>query len=147
MSSAPTPTFPAVRYAGLRVTESLVLFTWLQANGAQFDDLLHNFAVGKGTDPGASFPENIRQQFIKNTQHKLDVLALKGTQPLIIEVKDQANVGAIGQCLCYKIMLAGDHPEWLPAHMLILYRTVKADVLPCAAALGVEMVQVTIPAV
>lgn len=75
-----------------------------------------------------------------NTAEKIDVVANRGDEHWILEVKPNARLGAIGQVLGY-ILLAQREP-WtqLPLVPAIITDNVSVDVRWCAKQLGVNVI-------
>ncbi len=121
MSSPPTPGPQAQRrnYPGLYPPEVPILRRWLEIHEAEYDRFEYNVRVGKGSDPGPTQPEEIRRMAIMNSQLRIDLIAWKGTQATLVEVKRRAKGAALGQILAYADLWQASNPG-LPAPKLVV---------------------------
>jgi hypothetical protein len=108
-----------LRFPGMLPREILIFKNWLKLHEAEYDRFDYNFRIGAGSDPGPTWPDEIRRCAIMNTQLRLDAVAWKGNAPTIIEVKDRAGASAIGQLVTYEAVWIKDNPQG-PAPQCIL---------------------------
>lgn len=114
-------------YPGLPDNEGEVLRQWLRRHEREYDRFEYNVRVGKGIDPGAAYPEDMRRMSIANSQLRIDVIAWKGTQATILEVKERATPSAIGQIVTYAHLWQVENPTLPTPRALIVARTMSED--------------------
>lgn len=81
-----------------------------------------------------------RKGWAYSTAEKIDVVANRGDEHWLIEVKPNARASAVGQVLCY-LLLANREP-WtsLPLVPCVLTDNMSPDVRWCAEQLGVQVI-------
>jgi hypothetical protein len=131
-----------LKYPGMAPREVLIYKVWLATHGGEYDRFEYNVHVGKGTDPGAPFPDVYRQQYIFNTQKRIDVVGWKGEQPTIIEVKDRATGSSMSQILTYKALWPVTFPNTPAPLLLLVTNRVSADMPMVLDATGIRLEQV-----
>lgn len=120
-------------------TQSRVTRAWLLQNAGRFDRVEFEVHVGKGAKPNPAWPDATRQQFLHQTQKRIDVVAWAGDYPVIVEVKRQLNIGAIGQCVSYRLLWMADNPEKPEPSMVMVGETADEDVITSAHAHGIDI--------
>jgi hypothetical protein len=103
-----TATNPAIRFQadrlrfpGMQLREILIWKNWLYGNSTRFDRYEYNVRLGDGVDPGPSYPDSSRRQWIANSMKRVDVIAVKGERVTIIEVEENPGLTAFGQLAGY----------------------------------------------
>jgi hypothetical protein len=116
---SPAQTFEAdrLKYPGMLLREILVWKTWQFGNASRFDRFEYNVRLGDGVDPGPSYQDSARRQWILNSMKRADVIAVKGSRVTIIEVEDNPGLSAIGQVVGYEALWVarvrrGGPPDW-----------------------------------
>ena len=138
---ADLPTYP-----GLFPPEVPYLRAWLVEHQAEYDRFEYNVRVGSGFDPGPSYDEATRKSSIANTQFRIDVVAWKGNQATLIEVKQHAGAGAVGQLLTYSHLWQEGNPAAPVPNLLVVTATLQPDLPRVLAAQGIAYQLVTPPA-
>jgi hypothetical protein len=127
------------KYPGMSPREVLIYKAWLRLHQTAYDRFDYNVLVGNGTDPGVAFPQVYRDQYIRNTQKRMDIVAYKGQQPFILEVKDRATASSMSQLLTYKALWPVTFPG-TPAPILVLITNrVTADMPMVLDASGIRL--------
>jgi hypothetical protein len=130
------------KYPGMAPREVLIWRKWLEAHQAEYIDWQYNVHVGAGVDPGAQYPEVYRQQYIFNTQPRMDAVAFQGIQPFIFEVKDRAGGSSMSQLLTY-LHLWPETFKGTPTPKLVLVTNRVAPHMPMVLdKLGIRLDQV-----
>lgn len=127
------------QFRGMATTQSRVTRAWLLQNAERFDRVEFEVHVGQGATPHPEWAEATRQQFRYQTQKRIDVVAWRGDAPCLVEVKRQANVGAIGQLLAYRLLWMADNPTAPDPSMVIVCETADNDVISSAHAHGIDV--------
>jgi hypothetical protein len=121
MSSPPMqPESARQTYPAMLPAEIAVWRAWLQLHQGEYDRFDYNTRVGPGYDPGGGVPQYIRDMSIANTKKRIDAVAWKGSQPLIVEVKVRAGLSAIGQLLGYITHWRLENPHSPPPQSLLV---------------------------
>ena len=141
MSTPPVRTqADRLNFPGLMPLEVAVLKEWLRLYESQYDRMEYNVRVGQGTDPGPTYPQNIRDMGIAVTQKRIDAVAWKGNDPTLIEVKNRATLNAVGQILAYKVLFKADNPLLPDPKLLLVASKFDPDVYPVLQSHGVDYV-------
>ncbi|MGC9969441.1 MAG: hypothetical protein ABSE56_02505 [Bryobacteraceae bacterium] len=126
-----------IQLPGLTYVESDIAKAWLNAHGAEYDQIDFNVRLGEGTDPGEEYTQEVRNMSVLITQKRADIVARIGGQADIIEVKVRVAFGALGQLLGYRTLWRIAHPE-LPVRSLIaIGRAVVPDCQPVIDESGI----------
>lgn len=108
----------------------------------EYDRFDYNVHVGNGTDPGPAFPQIYRDQYIFNTQKRIDVIGWKGSQPTVIEVKDRATASSMSQLLTYKALWPVTFIGKPQPDLLLVANRLAADMPLVLAETGIRFEQV-----
>lgn len=130
------------KYPGMAPREVLIFEEWLKTHAAEFNRFDYNVHVGNGIDPGAPFPDVYRQQYIFNTQKRIDAVGWKESLPTIIEVKDRATASCMSQLLTYKTLWPITFPNTPAPALLLVTNRVAADMPMVLSATGITLNQV-----
>lgn len=112
---------------------------YLKLYAIHWQGFAYNVALG-GLDveeEGQSAEMRIMWRY--NTAEKIDVVANRGDEQWLIEVKPNARLGALGQALGYLLLAQREPWTGLPLRPAVLTDNVTPDVRWCAEQLGVEM--------
>lgn len=113
-----------LNFPGMLPREIIVWKAWLELHEKEYERFDYNVRVGAGDDPGPSYSDDIRRMAIANSQKRLDAIAYQGPNPFIFEVKDRAQLSAVGQLIGYDALWKHDHPgEPAPTLVLVTNRT------------------------
>src|SRR5260370_39344269 len=93
-----------LRFPGMQLREILIWKNWLYGNSTRFDRYEYNVRLGDGVDPGPSYPDSSRRQWIANSMKRVDVVAVKGERVTIIEVEENPGLTAFGQLAGYVVL-------------------------------------------
>lgn len=119
--------------------ESVVIRAFLLAHLGEFDSIVFGKRVGQGEPPNPAHLPAIQLQTKLNTQKRIDILAYRGRQPVIIEVKQRVTPAALGQILTYRHHFLEESPDAPEPELVVVGRESDADTL---ATLGVHNVTV-----
>ncbi len=108
------------QFPGLIPRELIVMQAWLKLHAREYTRIDGNVRVGKGFDPGPTYPDNIRQMAIANTQNRIDAVGYQGNQVTLIEVKLRAGPSAVGQLMTYEALWMAAHPGDIPPRLLLV---------------------------
>lgn len=120
-------------------SESAVIRAFLLAHLREFDRIVFGKRVGQGEPPDPTHLPAIQRQTTLNTQKRIDILAFRGAQPIIIEVKQRVTPAALGQILTYQHHYAEENPDAPEPELWIVGRTIDADTLAVISARGITV--------
>lgn len=119
--------------------ESVVIRAFLLAHLREFDRIVFGKRVGHGEPPDPSHLPAIQQQTLLNTQKRIDILAFRGAQPIIIEVKQRVTPAALGQILTYRHHFQEEEPDAPEPELWVVGRASDDDTLAALAAHNVTV--------
>lgn len=131
-------------YPGLLPAEICLLRSWLKAHEPEYTRFDYNVRVGPGTDPGPRFSDADRQAAIKNSQARIDAVGWKGSNPTLIEVKQNAGTSALGQLLMYNAHWTAGNPSGPSPALLLITDRVQANTVAAYDNHGI-MIALTVP--
>jgi len=149
------------KFPGMAPREVIIFRAWLALHQTEYDRFDYNVRVGNGTDPGEQYPAIYRQQYIENTQKRIDAIGWKnvpenlralpandesagrvansGASPTIIEVKDRATASCMSQILTYKALWPFTFLHTPPPKLLLVTNRVAADMPLVLDASGITL--------
>lgn len=119
--------------------ESAVIRAYLLDHLNEFDRLIFGKRVGRGTPPDPTHLPAIQQQTVLNTQKRIDILAWKGRQPVIIEVKQRVTPSSLGQILTYLHHFGEEFPDAPDPELVVVGRESDPDTIAPLQAHGVTV--------
>lgn len=114
--------------------ESAVIRAFLLAHLSEFDRLVFGKRVGQGEPPDPTHLPAIQRQTTLNTQKRIDILAFRGAQPIIVEVKQRVTPAALGQILTYRHHYVEEFPDGPEPELVVVGRESDDDTLRAIAA-------------
>jgi len=117
--------------------ESAVIRAFLLEHLDEFDSIVFGKRVVQGEPPDPTHLPAIQRQTTLNTQKRIDILAYRGTQPIIIEVKQRVTPAALGQILTYRHHFLEEAPNAPDPELWVVGRESDTDTLVALAAHGV----------
>lgn len=119
--------------------QSAVLRDYLLEHIHEYDRLEFNVRVGRGLTPDPSHPASTQAQTTYNTQKRIDLLAWRGRQAVIIEAKTRVDPSCLGQILTYRQLWLEDNPDVTEPELVVIGRTSDDDTLRALGAHGVTV--------
>src|SRR2546425_13376474 len=119
--------------------ESTVIRDFLFAHGAEFDRFSFSVRVGLGVTPDPALLPAVSRNFRDSTRKRIDILAWRGTQPVIVEVKDSITPASLGQILTYRHLWLEENPDAAEPALVVIGRHADADTLRALNAAGVTV--------
>ncbi len=126
--------------------EARLFKAWLAAHKDDFESYLFNIRVGKGLDPGPTYPESARRQAILNSQKRIDVVGYRGDHPTILEIKDRGGTTALGELLVYADLYALSFPLEPGPSLRLITNSLQPDMEGSFRSRGVKIDLVGLPA-
>lgn len=132
------------KYPRMAQTESDVTRAWIRKFGRDYDDLFFQVPLGQGRTARDDDPAYLQQLALDLSRQRADIIAWHGNAVDIIEAKDRATAGAMGQLLSYRSLWLKEHPETPVARLLVIAREVSLDVMHVYRENGIEF-EIVIP--
>jgi len=133
---------PLPRFSGLRQPESIILDAWQKSNAPTGAAFVYNVPIGKGTEADTAMPAHLKAMHYRNSQRKVDAIMQAGALTTIIEVKERAQLGSVGQLLGYQHLYEQEHPGSGSPDMLLLTARLSPGVKEVAERYGIKVVVV-----
>jgi hypothetical protein len=130
---------PIQKFPGLRAPESIILATYQRGYGDLPVQWAYNVPVGKGTEPPSAMPTHLKVMHVKNSQRKIDAILTDGQHVTLIEVKERAQLGSIGQLLGYAHLWQSENPGSGEPTMLLLTARLSPGVKEVAEKYGITV--------
>lgn len=128
-----------VTFPGMAPREVIIFKSWLDLHKNEYDHFEYNVRIGNGTDPGPAYDQVTRDNYIVNTQKRIDAVGWQGTQPTIIEVKDRATGSCMSQLLTYKALWPNSFAHTPAPKLLLVTNRVAADMPQVLEASGIAL--------
>ncbi len=115
-------------YPHLMPREIPIWEAWLQENKDKYDKFEYDVRVGESIVPPPGLDANIAEMAVSLAKKRIDVVAFKDGNPLIIEIKDYAGLTAIGQLVSYPLLYIDEFPESPKPGIMLLAQRLLPDV-------------------
>lgn len=134
------------KYPHLMVGDIRIWEQYLEVVDHKFDSFDYDVHVGKGVKPSEDWSEDIKTMALALSEKRIDVLAWKDNTSVIIEVKPQAALSAIGQVLCYRELYEQRYPGRVRPLLMILTDFEMPDIRWLCGRFGIRYVVVGVAA-
>lgn len=128
-----------VQFPSMTVNESAVAHAWLVMHADEWDDVEFNVRVGSQLELGAGYSETTRAQAALLSQKRIDIVATRGNDYAIIEVKIRVSLAALGQLLGYSVLWRVEHPSAITIQLVAIGHDALLDVVEMLQAHGVHV--------
>src|SRR5579859_3317242 len=91
--------------------ESAIIRDWLLRHLEEFDRYSLSVRVGAGIAPDPTHDAGVQASTAFSSRKRIDILAWKGNQPYIFEVKQRLIPAALGQLLTYAHLWMEENPD------------------------------------
>jgi len=136
----PQPLRPLHRYPHMAPAESALWTTLITANPWPGALVEYDVRVGSTPPPPPALPQNILNDYNALYMKRIDAVVCLPSSTLAIEVKPRAGISAIGQALCYSLLLRTDHPQLPEIIPTILTDEPQPDTKPLCAVLAILLI-------
>lgn len=127
-----------MQFPGMPSLESNITRGWIRQFGADYDSLDFNVRLGVGRPLSDGLSPEIAQQATQLSQRRADIIGHVGAFVDIIEVKDRASLGALGQLRGYQHLWSADNPQIVVRRLIVVARDIPPDVVSVLRREGVE---------
>lgn len=119
--------------------ESAVIRAFLLAHGLEFDRITFSKRIGKGAEIDPTTTPAVQRATAFSTKKRMDMLAWRGSQPVIIEVKQSVTPAALGQILTYRHHLLEEFPDASEPELVVVGRQSDPDTIAALTAHNVTV--------
>ena len=110
---------------------------YLDAPAREYLGYSYDVKVGEGDDPGLQYDENLRSMWYCLTSRRIDVVGHLADGYELIEVKMDAGIIAVGQCVGYPILWRETFPGLPLRGMRLVCASLSADMRTMLEGCGV----------
>jgi len=128
-----------VQYPQLTAAESNVARAWLEKHADEWDDVNFNVRLGTQLQLGDGFNDTTRAQAALLSQKRADLVATRGVEAAIIEVKIRIALAALGQLLGYDVLWRAEYPLTTNIRLIAIGHDALLDVVELLQAHGVSV--------
>lgn len=107
--------------------ESAIIRDWLLRHVDEYNNYSLSVRVGQGIVPDPTHPPGVQASTSFSSKKRIDILAWRGSQPYIFEVKDRLVPAALGQLLIYRNLWMQENPSAKPPILGAIGRTSDPD--------------------
>jgi len=93
---------------GMSSEDCYIYYLWRKKYMGKPEKLYFNVRVGRGRPCPPEHPENIREMWRRQTQKRIDMIAVYPNIVHIVEFRHLANPNAVGRLLCYEMCYLED---------------------------------------
>lgn len=107
------------------------IVTWkrfLKAYGHNFAKYRYDVHVGRGIGQIPGFTPVLQAMATRITQKRIDVVAARGAETYIIEIKERASMAAIGQLITYRELYEKRYGHGRVTGLIIVAEHVDPDI-------------------
>jgi len=119
--------------------ESSVIRDFLLAHGQEFDRYDFSVRVGVGATPDPALPQKQQNAIVRSSRKRIDILAWRGAQSVIVEVKVDITPASLGQILTYRHLWLEENPNAPEPELIIVGRTVDEDTVRALQGAGITV--------
>lgn len=119
--------------------ESAVILAFLVAHHQDFDRFTFSKRIGRGIPPNPDHLPAVQANTAFSSKLRIDCLAWRGSQPIIIEVKQRVTPATLGQILTYRHHLLEEMPDAPEPELVVVGREASEDAVAALQAHGVTV--------
>jgi hypothetical protein len=127
------------QFPSLTVNESSIARAWLEKHADEWEDVEFNLRVGSSQILGEGFSDTTRAQAALLSQKRIDMVATRGAEAAIIEVKLRVSLAALGQLLGYCVLWRAENPDTTTINLIAIGHDALLDVVDMLQAHGVSV--------
>ena len=132
------------KFPHLLPKEKLIWNKFLDVHQNEYESFDYDIHVGVGVELPKDVSPMIRKIALGLTRKRIDVIGYKPKSITIFEIKPDAGLSAVGQCLAYYYLYKREYKPKRTVFMRIVSTTVNRDTKSVAKAYGIFWVYVKI---
>lgn len=119
--------------------ESTIIRDWLLTHGEEYDRFSFSVRVGEGQTLNPDDLPGVQRSVAWSSKKRIDVLAWKGAQPTIVEVKERVTPAVLGQLLTYRQLFLEENEDAAAPILVAIGRYSDPDTIRSLGAQGVTV--------
>lgn len=131
--------FLRIQFPERNLRESSIIRDFLQVHIQEYDRFSFSVRVGQGMTPDSSYLPGVQRSIILGSQKRIDMMAWKGAQPYIFEVKLRLNVYVLGQLRTYSHLWMEENPDAPEPELAAIVRYGDPDIERVLESNGVDV--------
>lgn len=116
------------KYPHMLQEEVVVWKRFLKRYGDNFTKYRYDVHVGRGVGRIRGYSTKLQDMAITLTQKRIDVVAARGAETYIVEIKGRASMSAIGQLMTYKILYELRYGAGSVSGLIVVAKSVDPDI-------------------
>lgn len=128
--------------AGMSLQDNLIWQRFRIQRALDYDTFYANVRVGEGAQPLEHFDPITSNLLRTLTQHRIDIILMRGQTPTIMEVRNNAGSGALGTILTNTNLYLKDPILGTQIKRAILTNNIDQDSRSAVEAQGVQVIVV-----
>jgi hypothetical protein len=139
-TAADLPALQVASYYPERTTnESHVIRDFLNAHGADFEQIGFSVRVGQALKPDPTHLIGVQKSTIYSSRKRIDVVGVTNGVVTLVEAKTRIEPSALGQILTYRELWMHDNPGADQPHLAVIGRYSDQDTVNALQAHGVDV--------
>jgi len=119
--------------------ESEVIRAFLLEHLGDYDSIVFAKRIGRGVPPDPAHLPAVQANTLFSSMLRIDILAMRGPQPVLIEVKQNVTPAALGQLLTYRHEFTEAFPDAPEPDLVVVGREASENAIPALQAHGVTV--------
>lgn len=128
-----------VRYPHMIKQEVIIWKKFLKLYGYNFTKYRYDVHVGHGIGRIPGYTTILQDMAVRLTQKRIDVVAVRGGETYIIEIKERASMAAIGQVLTYRELYEQRYGLGRISGLVIAAESVDPDIKKVIEKFGIKI--------
>jgi hypothetical protein len=119
--------------------ESWVIKAFLEHHLDEYDSITFGKRVGRGIEPDPSHLPAVQANTVFSSKLRIDILAWRRNQPVLIEVKQNITPASLGQILTYRHWFQVEFPDAPEPELVVVGRVGNDDAITALRAHGIDV--------
>lgn len=128
-----------IRYPHMMREEVEIWRAFLKKYGEKFTGFRYDVHVGEGVGRLPKYDKKTQDMAIRLTQKRIDVVAYRGSDIFIVEIKDRAGMSAVGQLVVEKRLYEKKYGIDKVSGLAIVARSIDNDVRKVAEEMRIQI--------
>ncbi len=123
--------------------ETIIWSKFLAAYGKDFQRFDYDLRVGNGITPGEPIPDLFKKDYEDLTKSRIDAVGYNGKIATIFEVKQRANLNAIGQLIGYGHLFRKSFPQFAVKDLFLICGSASYEIADILASNNIKILILT----
>lgn len=139
-TAADLPKLQVQKYYPERTSkESDVIRDYLNAHGADFEQIGFSVRVGQALKPDPTHLIGVQKSTIYSSRKRIDIVGVFSEQVTLVEAKARIEPSALGQILTYRQLWMQDNPGFGEPRLVLIGRYSDTDTVNALTSHGVNV--------